>query len=124
MNNREFEAVIKLPANKRYEYFIKKVVDYEEVWGLFKDGWATTQDENGTMLIPFWPKKEFAEFCATDDWMDYIPEKIELDEFIEEWIPGMKEDGNKAAIFWNNNESSLSELDTLLEDLELELENY
>jgi len=36
----------------------------------------------------------------------------------------MKADGNKAAIFWNNNESMLPELDALLKDLELELENY
>jgi hypothetical protein len=116
--------VIKLPSNKRYEYFVKKVVDYEEIWGLYNGGWATTQDENGIVFFLFWPKKEFAEFCATDDWRGYFPEKIELEEFINEWIPGMKEDGVKAAIFWINNESALPELDILLEDLELELENY
>lgn len=31
MNEKEFNAVIKLPANVRYEYFIKKIVDYETV---------------------------------------------------------------------------------------------
>jgi hypothetical protein len=124
MNSKEFEAVIKLTVNKRYQYFIKKVADYEEVWGLYNDGWAITQDESGAVLIPFWPKKEFAEFCATADWKDYISEKIESEEFIDDWIPGMKTDGNKAAIFWNNNESALPELDVLLKDLELELENY
>lgn len=35
MNNKEFEAVFKLPANKRYEYFIKKIAGYEEVLGLY-----------------------------------------------------------------------------------------
>jgi hypothetical protein len=54
----------------------------------------------------------------------YQSEKIELEEFIDDWIPGMKVDGNKVEIFWNNNESSLPELDALLKDLELELENY
>lgn len=31
MNQKEFESVIKQPPNIRYEYFIKKVADYEEV---------------------------------------------------------------------------------------------
>lgn len=38
MNQKEFEFVINLPANIRYEYFIKKVVDSEEVWGLYENG--------------------------------------------------------------------------------------
>ncbi|KPB03841.1 hypothetical protein AAV98_15050, partial [Bacillus sp. CHD6a] len=33
MDKREFDAVIKQPPKIRYDYFIKKVVDYEEVWG-------------------------------------------------------------------------------------------
>jgi hypothetical protein len=58
MNQKEFESVIKQPPNIRYEYFIKKVADYEEVWGLYDDGWATAQDDDGNILIPFFPKKE------------------------------------------------------------------
>ena len=38
MNKKELEAVMKQPPNIRYEYFIKKVVDFEEVWGLYNDG--------------------------------------------------------------------------------------
>lgn len=53
MNNKEFEAVIKIPGPKRYEYFIKKVVDYEELWGLYDDGWAITEDDQGNKMIPF-----------------------------------------------------------------------
>ncbi len=58
MNKREFEAVIKQPPNIRYEYFIKKVIDYEEVRALYNDGWVTTQDEKGNTLIPFFPKED------------------------------------------------------------------
>ncbi|MCZ1269023.1 DUF2750 domain-containing protein, partial [Paenibacillus tundrae] len=45
MTSKEFEAVIKLPANIRYEYFIKKVTDSEEIWGLYDDGWAMSSDD-------------------------------------------------------------------------------
>ncbi|WP_245805776.1 DUF2750 domain-containing protein [Bacillus alkalicellulosilyticus] len=44
MNKSEFEAVINKSPNIRYEYFIKKVVDFEEVWGLYNGGWATALD--------------------------------------------------------------------------------
>ncbi|MED1470047.1 hypothetical protein [Bacillus salipaludis] len=40
-DQKEFESVIKQPPNIRYKYFIKKVVDFEEVWGLFDGSWAT-----------------------------------------------------------------------------------
>lgn len=124
MNQKEYEAVVKLPAAKRYEYFVKKIVDFEEVWGLYDDGWATTKDDSGYVLIPFWPKKEFAQYCAIEEWTNYQPKKIELDEFLEEWLPGMKEDGNKPSIFWNNDDAALVDVDILLQDLRNELENY
>lgn len=124
MNKNEFDAVIKMPAQKRYEYFIKKVTDYELVWGLYNDGWATTQDDAGNILIPFWPRKEFAEHCAINEWQGYEAAEIDLDEFINEWISGMEEDGNKSSIFWNNVDSAVMEGSVLLEDLNRELENY
>lgn len=124
VDKKELDAVVKLPTAKRYEYFIKKVADFEEVWGLYNDGWATTKDDNGNTLIPFWPKREFAQFCASDEWKNYAPEKIDLYEFIEEWLPGIKEDGYKPSIFSNNYDSAIVEIDILLRDLNLELENY
>ncbi|MEF2294084.1 DUF2750 domain-containing protein [Virgibacillus dokdonensis] len=55
MNNKEIEIVSNLSGIKRYEYFIKKVVDFEEVWGLYEGGWAISESENGESLMPFWP---------------------------------------------------------------------
>jgi hypothetical protein len=83
MNQKEFESVIKQPPNIRYEYFIKKVADYEKVWGLYDDGWATAQDDDGNMLIPFFPKKEFAEYCAVNKWNKFKAEPIDVYEFID-----------------------------------------
>ncbi len=124
MNEKEFNAVIKLPANIRYEYFVKKVVDWEEVWGLFDDGWAMTEDDNGRLMLPFWPKEEFATYCAFEDWSNYKPQNISLDEFISDWLPGMKEDGYNPSIFWNRVDSAVLEIDTLILDLEEELKKY
>ncbi|WNR46870.1 DUF2750 domain-containing protein [Paenibacillus roseipurpureus] len=124
INPKEFEAIIKLPANIRYEYFIKKVADSEEVWGLYDDGWAMSSDENGSLLIPFWPKKEFADYCAYEDWSNYKAQGISLNEFINDWLPNMSEDQRKPSIFWNRDDSAVLEIQVLLNDLEQELEKY
>lgn len=124
MNMNEFEAVINKPPNIRYEYFIKKVVDFEEVWGLYNDGWATALDEGGNQLIPFFPKKEFAESCAKNEWEGYKPEVIDLTEFINDWLSGMSNDGIKPSIFPNDDNTVVLNIDELLSDLENELENY
>lgn len=124
MNNKELEAICNLPAQKRYEYFVKKIADYEEVWGLFNEGWAVSEDEKGNKLIPFWPKEEFAKLCAIGDWKSYKPKSLDLDSFMSKWLTGMKEDGLKPSIFWNNKDSIVVETNVLLSGIEEELENY
>lgn len=124
MNNKEFEAIIKLPANIRYEYFIKKVADYEEVWALYDDGFVTAIDENGNKVIPFFPKKEFAQNYAKLEWAICKPITIELDDFINKWLPGMEKDEIKPAIFPVDDKMAVVEYELLIRDLETELENY
>ena len=79
--------------------------------GLFDNGWVISEDDNGNSLIPFWPKKAFTDFCAVDEWKNYEAEQIELEEFIQEWLPGMKSDGIKPSIFWNNIDSVVLDID-------------
>ncbi|WP_148631141.1 DUF2750 domain-containing protein [Bacillus sp. E214] len=124
MNQKELDSIIKQPSNIRYEYFIKKVADYEEVWGLYDDGWATAQDDDGNMLIPFFPRKEFAEYCAVNEWNNFKAEPIDLNEFIENWLVGMRKDRVKPSVFPINEDSVMVEIDVLLRDLNSELENY
>lgn len=124
MNQHEFKAVIGQPAAIRYEYFIKKTADYEEIWGLYNDGWATARDDMGNTLIPFFPNEKFAEAFAKKEWEGYRAKRIELDYFLEKWIPGMRSDGVKPSMFPTDTDSALMNVDTLREDLEAELENY
>lgn len=125
MNDKEFLAVTMLPGAKRYEYFIKKVADNEELWGLYNDGWAMAADDAGREMIPFWPMKEFAEACRSNDWRDYNPELIDLNKFMDSWIVDMSNDGLLAAIFYTKDDRGVVlEPEKLLKDLNAELENY
>ncbi|MBT2680165.1 DUF2750 domain-containing protein [Bacillus sp. ISL-35] len=124
MNPKEFEAVIRQPAKIRYEYFIKKAADYEEVWGLYHDGWATAKDDMERILLPLFPNETFAEAFAKREWEACNPKRIELEDFLEKWIPGMKSDGIKPSIFPTDIDSVVVEVDVLHQSLLAELENY
>lgn len=125
MNIKEFEAVSKLVGSKRYEYFIKKVVDNEELWGLYNDGWAMVADEYENPMIPFWPRKEFAEACCLEQWDGYNAESIDLYEFIAGWLVDMEKNGLCAAIFYTKEDKGVVvKPQKLTEDLNEELENY
>lgn len=57
--------------------------------------------------------------------MERVPcKKIDLYEFMNEWLPGMKSDGIKPSIFWNNVDSVVVDTERLKKDLDEELENY
>lgn len=100
VRDKEFEAVIGLPGPDRYGYFIKRVADTEEVWGLRDDdGWASLGDDSGQVCFPVWPHPRFAEALATDEWASYRAAAIPLSSWLEDWLPGLEEDGSQIAVF-------------------------
>ncbi len=96
---KEIESVIKLPYTRRYEIFVKTVADWGVVWGLYNDGWAVGSDGAGNLMLPFWPKFEYAEICALGNWAGCTPAEIPLKDFMEAWLPGIEKDGNMPSIF-------------------------
>ena len=125
MNDMEFKSVLNLDGAKRYEYFIKRVVDNEELWGIYNDGWAMVGDDDGREGIPFWPRKEFAEASCINQWQGYDAEPIDLYEFMDKWLVDMENDKLYPAIFYTNKDKGvIVEPKRLLDDLEIELEKY
>lgn len=91
--SKEVENVLKLDNRKKYEYFIKKIADFGEVWSLRNtEGWITS-GEGDDFFFPVWAKKEFAELYIKGDWQDCACEAIDIDDFLENWLEGLKEDG-------------------------------
>ena len=80
----------------------QKVTDFEEVWSLRdNEGWATL-GLGEKIFFPVWPKKEYADICISEEWKNYYPESIDLEEFLDEWIDGLKEDNIRITVMWNN----------------------
>lgn len=125
MHNKKLKNILSFPAAKRYSYFIGKVCDFEEIWGLHADGWAMASSDSGEKAIPFWPEKDFAEVCANGSWRGYSPKVIKLEDFANKWIPGMAKDGCILAIFPTPEDKGiLINPDKVLKDLEEEFSQY
>lgn len=122
---KRIEALISLPPSGRYEHFIKQAADREEVWGLYNEGWALAATDDRRQVFPVWPKKEFAELAAVDDWSGYTAKSIPLQEFMDVLLPQLKLDNITVGVFpIAKGQGSLPGIDKILEDLALELQKY
>ncbi len=89
----EIEAVLGRDAETRYAYFIKRVADWEQVWGLRNaDGWVLAAKDDGQQVALFWPFEAFAQRAAADQWPGTEPAPIPLEAFMERWLPGLAGD--------------------------------
>lgn len=99
-------------------------MDFEEVWGLIDGSWTTAQDDNGNALIPFFPKRDFAEYCAVNEWENFQAKRINLYDFIDKSLVGMKRDGVRPTVFPTNKDAVMVDIDVILRNLYNEIENY
>src|SRR5262245_61179777 len=126
VHDKELEAVQRLPASGRYQYFLGKVTDWQELWSVADDrGWVLMADEAGTELVPVWPAERFASLCCRDQWKDHRAKAIPLAAWLEKWIPGMTADGRKVAVFpLPNDRGIIRSAEELREDIEDALGAY
>jgi hypothetical protein len=99
MDPKKRENVMAMRADERFAYFVRKVADFEQVWGLYDEGWATADNGGDAIGLPFWPEQDFAAACAVDAWDKYAPKAIPLSEFLAKWLPGMARDSRLVAVF-------------------------
>lgn len=108
MTEKKMAAILSLSGEARYEYFVKTVADWGEVWGLYKDGWALAASEVGEKVFPLWPAKEFAELCAVNEWDGYEAESISLEELFGGLLPNLREDGVLPGIFYTPSDTDVT----------------
>lgn len=125
LSTEQFSAIISLPGAERYQHFVKVVADREEVWGLYKEGWALSETEGQRRVFPVWPRREYAEACAEGDWRMYEPSSISVYEFLDECVPKLVEDGVEIGVFYTPaNKGVIPPLDQVVSDIKLELDKY
>jgi Protein of unknown function (DUF2750) len=90
-----------LKAN--YERFVARVRASNTVWGLEdEEGWAVCpSNEYECDVYVFWSDEADALQHCTEDWAGYEPASIELESFLEHWLPGMERDGYLVGVQFN-----------------------
>ncbi|MFK0276096.1 DUF2750 domain-containing protein [Ensifer sp. NPDC090286] len=122
---RQMEAVLALPVVKRFEHFVKVIADWEEVWGLYQDGWALAEADDGTTVFPLWPAKEYARVCTLNEWSGFEPRAISLGDFTEVLLPKLKLEGVLPGVFFTPTSKGVTPpVDELMAALQEELQNY
>lgn len=100
INEQQIRAVSALGGSERYAHFVQRVADWQELWSLkADDGFVGFGDDEGNSGVPFWPHPAYAEKHASGDWSNCKPARIELADFLGNWLGGMERDGVKAIIF-------------------------
>ena len=96
----EMQSLQSADSNIRFEYLVKRVADWEEIWTLKNaEGYVLFGDSNAGEAVPVWPFEEFANQFATDQWADCKPSAIGLQHFLDRWLPGMEKDVRAVAVF-------------------------
>ena len=100
LTNEEKAEVVALSPEARYEYFVQKTITYGKIWSLRnEEGWVLGETVDDLEAIPVWPHPEFALACATGPWAGHEAAPIELEAFLERFVPGMMDDGRVLAVF-------------------------
>jgi hypothetical protein len=97
------------------------------VWGLqdADENWALvgSTDNESIDVIPFWSDRALAEALCNGDWDIYKPVAIEMEEFLDDWLPGMHADVLMVGVNWSADlEGQEFEPLDLLEEFEAELD--
>jgi hypothetical protein len=97
------------------------------VWGLQdqQGNWSlvSSTDNDDIDVMPFWSDSRFAQALCTGQWAIYKPVAIDLEEFLDDWLPGMHSDVLMVGVNWNEElEGQEMEPLDLLEEFEAELD--
>lgn len=79
----EYALVQEMSEMQLLEYFLKRVFEAEEIWGLKECGsqWFS-REVDGQLAQPIWPCKRNAEDAASGDWENLVPVAESLEFFL------------------------------------------
>lgn len=96
LDDKEYEASFAMSPDERYVYFVTRVVENEEAWGLWsKGGWRMIQDGEGGYAFPVWPHSKYAEDYARDVAKESTPKLIPIATLLDNFV--RKVEGEHAA---------------------------
>ncbi|WP_163934186.1 DUF2750 domain-containing protein [Paraferrimonas sp. SM1919] len=85
--------------------FINAVIDNQLLWGLAEkngDGFLVcdSSEYEDTDVMPLWDSEQQAASHCTDEWSEYSPVSIDLEQFLEFWVSDLNDDGVLVGVQW------------------------
>ncbi|CZF80985.1 hypothetical protein GCE9029_02324 [Grimontia celer] len=87
------------------EHFVDASRQTGAIWGLHcKDGWVICDSAiyEDTDVMPFWSTREAAEIHCVDEWSEFAPVAIPLEEFVDEWLVDLANDAVMLGPDWGD----------------------
>jgi len=84
--------------------FVSEVLGGAQVWSIKdKGGFPTSTNASGETAMPFWSseKRAMSVIKTVPAYRGFEPTAIALSEFVESWLPGLKQDGLHCGLNWS-----------------------
>ncbi|KFZ36702.1 hypothetical protein HR45_14680 [Shewanella mangrovi] len=90
--------------------FLKNIEETQTLWALQDEsgeGWVVCDSTmyEDTDVMPLWSTEEMAAKQCNDEWQDFTPTPISVEEFLEYWVEDLNEDGVTIGIDWQGDEN-------------------
>ncbi|PTB88354.1 hypothetical protein C9928_06480, partial [Pseudidiomarina aestuarii] len=103
MTDKQYEAVLALDSFKRYDHFLSRVADWQQLWGVKNhEGWLVPLAPEDFEYFPLWPHPEYAQKITDVNFPGHQVAEISLEELLEHWLPLFAQDQVKVAVFPNS----------------------
>ncbi|MEH6629052.1 MAG: DUF2750 domain-containing protein [Motiliproteus sp.] len=118
--------LLSLSSPDRYQHFLEKVADWEELWGARdQQGWLVQSTSDGQHYISLWPHPEFAKDAIKRLVPDNFEEEIDFEFLLEQWLPLLKQQDIMISVFPNREwHSVLVDAEKFEQDLRLEMKKF
>jgi len=124
LNAKQVDNIFKLSCEERYDYFLNKLADWQELWILVnedKQFLKIFSEEDALEYVPVWPHPDFAVAYVGDSGEPLTPKRILLSDFFDRWVSGLQRDELEVGVFPSLDKTvwmtAPSELQEDLEDL-------
>lgn len=107
LSEKQLTEFAKMSAEERVEYLLDSVNKTQQLWGLCgADGW-TMLESDGVACLPLWPHAEIANLWKDKKSITSEPTLIELDTFMNVWIPGLAKNQTSLLLSPANSDSDI-----------------
>ena len=126
ITNKELENVSRLAPFERYQYTIKKIADFEQLWSIIDEtGDYALSDVGNQTFFSIWPAREYVDSNLSNGWEKCQPKELTLDEFSDQLLIFISENDYLINVFPINGKSGfVVNLEEFIRDLNRELEKY